>query len=74
MDTITTLAYKWLTQQTKSIDIDNVEILPFTTHVGEVVYFYDSQTGKDLDYFITVPMFKELKGGKDPKKVINKYK
>lgn len=64
------LAYKWLKHKRRG-DIEGIEVLPQVTCAGLVVWFYWEETGEDLDYFLTVPMVKELQEGKSPRKVTN---
>jgi len=44
------------------------------TYVRLVVWFYWKETDEDLEYFLTVPMVKELQEGKSPHKVTNRYR
>lgn len=55
-------------------EMSNIDILPQQTCAGLVVWFYYKDSLQDCQYFLTVPMVKELLTGKNPKKVFNKYK
>jgi len=66
------LARQWLEYNRKG-DIAGIEIMPFKTSFGLVVYFYWEETWEDLPYFLTIPMVSELMDGKNPKKVKNQY-
>jgi len=66
------LAYKWLKHKRRG-DTNGIEILPQVTCAGLVVWFYWEKTGEDLEYFLTVPMVKELQEGKSPRKVTNRW-
>lgn len=66
------LALKWLKNHTRG-NTEGIEILPQNTSSGLVVWFYDSETWEDKDYFLTVPMVNDLLEGKSPRKVTNKY-
>ncbi len=66
------LAKKWLHLNYQYPDV--VEVLPMQTTYGLVVYFYNKNTGKDYDWFLTIPMVQDLLNGRNPKKVKNKYK
>jgi hypothetical protein len=70
---LTELAKQWLEYNYRGDDLEDVEILPMLSVVGPVVYFYYFTTGKDLPYFLTVPMCEELLAGKNPKKIKNQY-
>lgn len=69
---IVELAKEWLSYNFKG-NVENIEILPFKTSHGLVVYFYDSDTWEDLPFFLTIPMVNELLEGKNIKKVKNQY-
>lgn len=66
------LARQWLTAR-RNGDVEGIEILPQQTSNGLVVWYYWEETWEDLPYFLTVPMVKDLLGGKNPKKVRNEY-
>lgn len=71
-NTLISLAAEWLSFNRKG-DIAGIEIMPFKTTWGMIVYFYYEETWEDLPYFLTVPMVEELLAGKNPKKVKNNY-
>ena len=70
MNNIEELARKWLSHKRHN-DISGIAILPQMTSVGLIVWFYWEETGEDLEYFLTVPMVKELQEGRSPRKVTN---
>lgn len=72
MNQLIELAKQWLSHKTKG-DVNGIEILPQQTSYGLVVWFYYEQTLKDLEYFLTVPMVRDLLDGVNPKKVKNEF-
>ncbi len=69
-DKLLELAKQWVLNRNYA---NELEILPFQTSMGLVIFFYDAVTWADV-FMMTVPMVKELIEGKNPKKIKNNYK